>query len=943
MALVGYEMLTHTSVFILYMGTTAPIWAREQVVSRLQVGSIYHSRDDLSRDATWMSLYVGHPRIDVPGGNKVFEVNCSGPRKEHDDGSLCTFHLVARLRQKTHDDGTKMQVWKVTEWIAHDCVPVSIFNTAPKQSASSDKVKRVYTNHAFLAPIVLELMTDSEKAVGCTAALAQLKLEDAFGVKIMPEEYCRGASDSVNGLLNIDASKQYSQLQSFISCLSDADPGGVYTLEEEGGVVKFAAFFPSPAAVVAQHGLGTIYLDGAHCHDQPHQLLYVASTLGPNRRAYILAWGYGSFESTWTWTTFVNVVKKGLENNSLPPNMFTFLTDRNDGAINALSSLNHFFCSYHIAKNVYAAAGPADANNAYYLTLKAATAGSRSAFTYYMSLMETNFPVPFEKLSSIEPRRWALSHAPDGVFRADQYTTNPVEGLNNRLNITSASKHQATSDPVCRARGAPIVLSAASILQYVSNTAAAAKEEARSAALPPTGLTATMRDRLRVLEAESRGRKLSLSGTSVTVSGGRTAASSSASSSFRVALREKTCSCGHWQGTGYPCVHAIAAIQAHGDVAGADRDYTSGTWIHPAWSQRRIFLMHSLAELYPTVDTNILTKNQLVGPPVYRRPPTKSTRRGFEAIDWGRIKATASAVLSPSKAKTARSRGKIPMTAMDLDDDALDELLATLTTKIGARGRRELLGQDELTVPDLAVIRKVEATAKKSTGRARKSSSSAIDGSITTTSTSTSSTSSNTGAASLSSPSQEPSAPTADADEPAPPQVAEPTQFEVPDALLSPLLSPASAVKLRRRYKPKQFSDGTVYDSPSRSRQSSSPTEGGVGAASSTRSFLRLSTPKSSPRRPLFPSSPLEQESASPVKRHRRNGSRARKDLSLQLPQSPFGVAPVSGSMLPPPSPMLSQLDNTSISQLNQLYQKLNQHPEAFSAFLATLEQPAPQ
>ncbi|KAK8800627.1 hypothetical protein WA158_006945 [Blastocystis sp. Blastoise] len=171
-----------------------------------------------------------------------------------------------------------------------------------------------------------------------------------------------------------------------------------------------------------------IFLDGTFFYYSNFVSL-VACTVNLDRKVVPLAFGIYEAENQTTWSSFLTLFKQSLNTNNLQNEEFTFLSDRQKGLINAVSSLfplsSHLFCLFHLIQNL-----KKFRDNSYLLIKDMCLASSIDDYNALFARIDKKSSQ--EYIASLPKESYCVFANPS-IRRYGFIASSPIESLNNIL------------------------------------------------------------------------------------------------------------------------------------------------------------------------------------------------------------------------------------------------------------------------------------------------------------------------------------------------------------------------------------------------------------------------------------------------------------------------------------------------------------------------------
>ncbi|XP_021728764.1 uncharacterized protein LOC110695848 [Chenopodium quinoa] len=292
-----------------------------------------------------------------------------------------------------------------------------------------------------------------------------------------------------------------------------------------------------------------IGVDGCHLKGAyPGQILVVVSKDG-NNSIYPLAWATVEIENRETWQWFLESLIELLGSDDGAG--FTFMSDRQKGLVEALNAVvpaaETRFCVRHIWANF-----KLRFTGSVYKDLFWSAARSTTHFGYEVAMesIKALNEEAYEYLDSIPTQHWCR-HAFTPLCRSNMLLNNMCETFNAVIKD---------------ARDKPILTQMEWMRRYMMNRN---NEKWEDAKIITSNLTPYVRKIFQRMEFVSRN-------CIVQASRGDTYEVKLNDDQVVVDLGEGTCTCYHWQLTGYPCVHAYACVM--------DQRSDIEQFVHPYYS-----------------------------------------------------------------------------------------------------------------------------------------------------------------------------------------------------------------------------------------------------------------------------------------------------------------------------------------------------------------------
>jgi len=234
--------------------------------------------------------------------------------------------------------------------------------------------------------------------------------------------------EKVRRQLFIDSAVSFAKINSF--CSTIINYGGYSDFCVTTGN-RFEAVFicPAPAIKAFPYFRQVVVLDAAFLKTEHKGYLMAASTIDANSQLFILAFAIAEIENTENWTWFLDSFKIAMNLNSDDAEI-TFVSDRQKGLINAVSTVfpfaAHSYCGRHIYGNLKSVCSNIEIEKLFWQALKAST---EAEFNEVLNEIGIISPTAEEYLKQINTANWSSWNF--GGKRYGITTNNLSESLNS--------------------------------------------------------------------------------------------------------------------------------------------------------------------------------------------------------------------------------------------------------------------------------------------------------------------------------------------------------------------------------------------------------------------------------------------------------------------------------------------------------------------------------
>ncbi|XP_013672834.2 uncharacterized protein LOC106377198 [Brassica napus] len=371
-------------------------------------------------------------------------------------------------------------------------------------------------------------------------------VQNKLGVKVSYSTALRGKNKALSDLRG-NPEESFARLPSYLYMLQRMNPDTITRLEvDEKNQFKYM-FFALGACIEGFKAMRqVIIMDGTHLKGVYKGVLLIATAQDPDHHHYPLAFAVVDGEKNASWEWFLTILKTLIPDDP----QLVFCTDRNQSIIKKVHEVYplaiHGYCNYHLSNNVSGACSNVNKKGVAKKFRSIAGIYSEVEFIKCYNDFRKMYPQAAEYLDdSVHETKWARCKFPGERYNID--TTNTVESINGVLKeprkyallpmldvivekITEwFNKYRLLSLRVPERQ--ILILHVHGILHHIYPSAKKLKV---------TELN-TFEGHYNVLGDDGHG--------------------------YLVDLSNKTCYCRCFDIDRYPCVHALAAIMARGEMA----------------------------------------------------------------------------------------------------------------------------------------------------------------------------------------------------------------------------------------------------------------------------------------------------------------------------------------------------------------------------------------
>ncbi|CAI9261002.1 unnamed protein product [Lactuca saligna] len=320
-----------------------------------------------------------------------------------------------------------------------------------------------------------------------------------------------------------------------------------------------------------------------------------------NNHIYPLAWAVVAVESKETWKWFVDLLLDdiGMGNG----HGLTLISDQHKGLLEAVKervpAAEHRQCARHICANFMKKFKGQQFSTLFW---RAAASTTQAKFEQHMNEIKKIEPLAYDHLMEKDPKTWSKA-----FFQTDRACDAYENGVSESFNSIIAA-----------ARKRPLITMLEEIRIYVMERLCIQKSKGSS--WGDLNICPTIRLKLSKIQTLQRFWR-------VVPSGYQQFEVRLLQDAYAVDLGKKTCGCRGWQLTGYPCVHAYAAIS---NLNRDPEDYVS------PWLTTRMFCNAYLYTIKPLNGSDMWPDVDYIKPlpPKMRRMPGRpSTKRKRDQIE----------------------------------------------------------------------------------------------------------------------------------------------------------------------------------------------------------------------------------------------------------------------------------------------------------------------
>ena len=407
--------------------------------------------------------------------------------------------------------------------------------------------------------------------------------------------------------------EQYHRLWDYVATVKNSNPDSHISLQIDRRNVEERATFQR-----IYYGLGAlkngflegcrpiIGLDGCFLKSPFGGQLLTALGRDANENMFPISFAVVEVENydSWSWFLRELISQIGRGNKGVA---YTFILDRQKGIVHAIEELfpesEHRFCLKHMFENFKQRFKDQDLRDLFW---EVAAAASMPEHETALSNLERADPQEGDKLTAAGwfkrlPRKlWSRAHF-STACRSDTCVNNMSESWNNYI---------------LKARGEPII----TMLEWIRRRLMQRLVTKREGMLKHGGtLCPNIYEKLEKFKIKARNCVAVYGGNgNLEVDGyGRTNV---------VNLEMKTCTCGHFQLSGIPCVHAVACIQSRKLKF---EDYVNACYHREAYLRAYNFTIGPVPSKQFWVDR----KMQYLNPPLVKKQPgrpKKQRKKGLE-------------------------------------------------------------------------------------------------------------------------------------------------------------------------------------------------------------------------------------------------------------------------------------------------------------------------
>ncbi|CAN1729108.1 hypothetical protein LINPERHAP1_LOCUS503 [Linum perenne] len=364
-----------------------------------------------------------------------------------------------------------------------------------------------------------------------------------YGI-IINSNKCYRARSKARDMLEGTLEDEYKKLRPYVAELQRADPEGRFCLEVDvhpGDMVTFKRIYVGFSSLFKGFLAGCrpiIGFDGCFLKGELPGMLLSAIGKDGNNQIFPLAWAVTEGETTSSWKWFVELVVEQLRLDQ--GNGWTVISDQQKGLIQALEQFlpnaEHRKCARHVFANWKLKHFKAESKDAFWKAVYSSNTVEYEKHAKVIKELQDNGTdkKAYDDFIKQEPKRFCRAFL-STACKSDSVESNLCESFNNAITrfrdlriikllegirsyimVRIVEQHKAFAalkDSICP-----------SILEQIEWT----KIESRRCSIQPS-----LDD---VLECTMRGR------------------------GFVVDLRQSHCTCGYWQLSGVPCVHAVAGL-----------------------------------------------------------------------------------------------------------------------------------------------------------------------------------------------------------------------------------------------------------------------------------------------------------------------------------------------------------------------------------------------
>ncbi|XP_028080765.1 protein FAR1-RELATED SEQUENCE 4-like [Camellia sinensis] len=397
----------------------------------------------------------------------------------------------------------------------------------------------------------------------------------------------------------------FDQLRWYEDAVMHYNPGSYVNLDFEQSTGRFKRFFISFKACIDgfNHICPLLFLDGTFLKERFKGNLLAATGKDGNKGLFPLAFAIVDSETTTNWTWFLQQLTKVVSS----ARALTFISDRNIGLLESLPAVfpftHHAYCLQHLQANLRDKLRWVDNRVRFGLMVKlreCVYAPTEASFQqHWKKLKGTGRSGINNFLENMPLKHWANAY-----FRGKRYgemTSNAAESFNKWI-------LDARNYPITR------------LVDTIRNQIMTMRAERKVLATNWNGLLCPKMES-RVMEVYSTGC------TWIVRQSNEDIYEVHSFPTVLVDVGKHSCSCFQWQLNGFPCAHAVVAIQSSG------RDFS--TFVEQFFTVDQYKATYSgYIQPIPTVDKPSFSEDDfIIYPPAIKRPPGRPKKNRIPS--WG--------------------------------------------------------------------------------------------------------------------------------------------------------------------------------------------------------------------------------------------------------------------------------------------------------------------
>ncbi|XP_048605098.1 uncharacterized protein LOC106436306 [Brassica napus] len=257
-------------------------------------------------------------------------------------------------------------------------------------------------------------------------------VQNKLGVKVSYSTALRGKNKALSDLRG-NPEESFARLPSYLYMLQRMNPDTITRLEvDEKNQFKYM-FFALGACIEGFKAMRqVIIMDGTHLKGVYKGVLLIATAQDPDHHHYPLAFAVVDGEKNASWEWFLTILKTLIPNDP----QLVFCTDRNQSIIKKVHEVYplaiHGYCNYHLSNNVSGACSNVNKKGVAKKFSSIAGIYSEVEFIKCYNDFRKMYPQAAEYLDdSVHETKWARCKFPGERYNID--TTNTVESINGVL------------------------------------------------------------------------------------------------------------------------------------------------------------------------------------------------------------------------------------------------------------------------------------------------------------------------------------------------------------------------------------------------------------------------------------------------------------------------------------------------------------------------------